>query len=43
MGTKLLDGIKSMYVDSFACVIVKGVKREWFRIDCGVLQGCIQV
>ena len=27
-----LGGIKSMYVDILACVRVKGVESEWFRI-----------
>ena len=40
-GGKLLDGIKSIYVDGLACVRLKGVVSEWFRIDCGVRQGCI--
>ena len=30
-----------MYVDSLACVSVKGVESEWFRIDSKVRQGCI--
>ena len=36
---KLLNGIKSMYVNSLACVRVKGGERECFRIDRGVRQG----
>ena len=36
---KLLSGIKSMYVDSSACVRVKGGESEWFRIGSGVRQG----
>ena len=36
-----MSGIKSMYVDSSACVRVKGGESEWFRIDSGVRQGCI--
>ena len=32
-GSELLNGIKSMYVNTLACVRVKG-------IDCGVRQGC---
>ena len=32
MGGKLLCGIKSMYVESLACVRVKGGESEWFRI-----------
>ena len=30
-----------MYVDSSACVRVKGGESEWFRIDSGVRLGCI--
>ena len=30
-----------MYVDSSACVRVKGGESERFRIDSGVRQGCI--
>ena len=33
---KLLGGIKSMYVDSLACFILKGRESKWFRIDKGV-------
>ena len=40
-GGKLLNGIKSMYVDSSACVSVKGREYERFMIDSGVRQGCI--
>ena len=35
MGGKLLNGIKSMYVNSLACVRVKGGERECFRINSG--------
>ena len=38
---KLLSGTKSMYVDSLACIKVKGVESEQFRIDSGVRQVCI--
>ena len=38
---KLLNGIKSMYVDSSACVRVKGVESERFRIDIRVRKSCI--
>ena len=41
MGSKLLSGIKSMYIDSSACVRVKGGESEQFRIDSEVRQGCI--
>ena len=36
-----MNGIKSMYVDSSACVRIKGGMSEQFRIDSGVRQGCI--
>ena len=39
LGGKLLSGIKSMYVDSSACVRVKVDESERFRIDSGVRQG----
>ena len=39
MGSKVLNGIKSIYVDSSACVRVKGGDSEWFRIDSGVRHG----
>ena len=38
---KPLSGVKSMYVDSSACVRLKGGESERFRIDIGVRQGCI--
>ena len=38
VGFKLLDGIKSMYVDSLTCVRVKVGMRKRFRIDSGVRQ-----
>ena len=38
MGGKLLSGIKNMYVDSSACVRVKGGESKRFRIDSGVRQ-----
>ena len=40
-GGKLLSRIKSMYVDSSACVRVNGGENERFRTDSGVRQGCI--
>ena len=36
-----MELIKSMYIDSSACVRVKGGESEQFRIDSGVRQGCI--
>ena len=42
VGRKLLGGIKSMYVDSLACVRIKRDESEQFRIDYSRLrQGCI--
>ena len=40
-GGTFLSGIKSMYVDSSACVRIIGSVSEQFRIDNGVRQGCI--
>ena len=33
VGGKLLNGIKSVYANSLACVRVKGCESECFRID----------
>ena len=41
VGGKLLNGIKSMYINSLACVKIRGGQSETFRIDRGVKQGCI--
>ena len=41
VGGKLLSGVKGMYVDSLACVRVKGGESEWFRIDIGMREWCI--
>ena len=38
---KRLSDIKSMYVNSSACVRVKGGESERFRIDGGMRQECI--
>ena len=43
MGGKLLNGVKSMYVSSLACVGVKGGESECFKINNGVRQGCIML
>ena len=40
VGGKLLNGNKSIYVKSLACLIVKGGESECFRINSGVRQ-CI--
>ena len=41
MSGKLLNSIKSMYVNSLAYVRVKGNESECFRIDSGVRHLCI--
>ena len=41
MGGKLLNGIKSLYVNSLDCVRVKWCESECFRIDSGVRESCI--
>ena len=41
VGGKLLNGIKSIYVNSLACVIVKGGESKCFKIYSGMRQGCI--
>ena len=41
VGDKLWSEIKSIHVDSSACVKVKGGESERFRIDSWVRQGCI--
>ena len=41
LGGKLLNVIKSMYVNDLACVIVKWGESKSFRIDSGVREGYI--
>src|SRR5678815_2512593 len=41
IGGRLLNGIKSMYDDSEACVRINGVKSDWFSINSGMRQGCV--
>ena len=41
MPGKLLNSIKIVYVNSLACVGVKGWESECFRNDNGVRQVCI--
>ena len=41
MGGKLLNKIKSIYVNSLAYVRVKGGESKCFRIKSGVKEGCI--
>ena len=42
-GGKLLNDIKSMYVNSLACDRVNGGESECFRIDSSVRQGCTRI
>ena len=41
MGGKQLDGMKSTFVHSLACIRVKGGDSECFRIYSSVGHGCI--
>ena len=41
VGDKLLNGIKSMYVNSLACVRVKGGESKCFKTNRGMRQGCM--
>ena len=41
VGGKLLNGIKSIYFVSLACVRVKEGESERFKFDSGVRQSCI--
>ena len=41
VGDKLLNGIKTIYVNILVCVRVKGSESECLRIDSDVRQGCI--
>ena len=41
MGGKHLNEIKSIYVNSLLCIIVKWEENECFRIESGVRQGFI--
>ena len=43
VGGKLLNSIKSIYVNSLACVRVKVSESECFRINIGVRQGYIMI
>ena len=41
VGGKLLNGIKSMYVNSLACGRIKGGENDCFRVDSGMREVCI--
>ena len=40
VGGKLLNGIKSVYVNSLVCVRVKEAESEFFRIDSNMRHSC---
>ena len=42
VGGKLLNGIKSMYVNYLACIKVKRGESQCFSIDSLVKQDCIR-
>ena len=41
IGGRLLRGVKSLYVDSKACVRVGNGVSEWFLVRVGLRQGCV--
>src|SRR5678815_903761 len=41
VGGRLLNGIKSMYGDSEACLRINGVESDWFNINSRVRQGFV--
>ena len=41
IGGRLLRGVKSLYVDSKACVILGNEVSEWFPERVGLKQGCV--
>ena len=41
VGGRLLDGVKSFYVNSRACVRVGNCISEWFDVRVGLRQGCV--
>ncbi len=41
VGGRLFDGVKTIYRDASACVIVKGEMSECFNIKAGLWQGCV--
>lgn len=41
VGGKLLNGVKSFYVNSRACVRVGNCVSEWFDVRVGLRQGCV--
>ena len=41
MGSKQMNDMQSVYVNSLPCVRVKGCESECFRIDSGLRKVCI--
>ena len=41
IGGRLLQGVKSLYVGSKACVRVGNEVSEWFLVRVGLRQGCV--
>ena len=41
VGGKLLQAVKSLYVDSKVCVRVGSEMSEWFPVRVGLRQGCV--
>ena len=41
IGGRLLQGVKSLYEDSKACVRVGNEMSEWFPVRVGLRQGCV--
>ena len=41
IGGRLLQGVKSLYVGSKACVRVGNEVSEWFPVRVGLRQGCV--
>ena len=43
IGGRLLQGVKSLYVGSKACIRVGNGVSEWFPVRMGLRQGCVIV
>ena len=41
IGSRLLRGVKSLYVGSKACVRVRNEVSEWFPVRVELRQGCV--
>lgn len=39
---KLLNLIKGFYLNSKACMKIRGERSNWFEIKCRLMQGCIK-